>query len=240
MFGVAADALVDARNQIHWASQLLGAVADVKLERMEDDSQSNLAWNDSKSALEGRTGVFLGVADFNLQVGSDHFSLPQKTLEDARVWLATKLGTEIKLRNYDMPDHPVRSGAVFSAGADERRAISDWLTFASKVLQGTGELRVWPHHFDLGFWVSGNVEGRSIGGGFSVGDHFYERPYFYLNPYGVERPETLPELPHGGFWTEHWFGAVITSDELTSENAESKARDFMRTSIEAAEKLLAD
>jgi hypothetical protein len=82
------------------------------------------------------------------------------------------------------------------------------------------------------------VEGRSIGGGFSLGDNHYELPYFYINPYGVDRPGSLPGLAHGD-WSDHWFGAVLTSQQLSNqETAAQTAEEFVASAMEYCHDLL--
>ena len=203
----------DTRKQLHWASQLLSAAADATLPSREDDSHSNLGWNAETRQLEGRADCWIDVPSFRLHHGQDSLALSGDTLDSARQWLASSIGHELVFRDYEMPAHSVSQGSQFSPDETQLASIADWLTFAQQILSPQGSLRLWPHHFDLGFWNAGNVDGRSIGGGFSLGDPHYDQPYFYMNPYGVDQPKELPKLPVG-HWSEHWFGAVLLEDEM--------------------------
>ena len=86
-----------------------------------------------------------------------------------------------------MPKHQIPEGGRFNPDRASLESIAKWFSFAQNHLAKYGGLRVWPHHFDLGFWNPGS-EGKSIGGGFSQGDNHFDQPYFYINPYGVEQP----------------------------------------------------
>ena len=229
--------LTDTRLQLHWASQLLSAAADAKVAKADDDSHSNLGWNESTNQLEGRADVSLDVSKFAIVHNDNSFSLTDSTLADGLKWLSESLQSEIKLRDYDMPEHAVSSGSKFNPNPEHLSVVADWYTFAQKTLNSQGELRVWPHHFDLGFWKPGAIEGKSIGGGFSPGDNYYDQPYFYINPYGVEKPDTLSELAHGQ-WTDHWFGAVLTAEEIQQGEPDAIATKFTNQAIELCHSLL--
>lgn len=233
------DTFSDTRIQLHWASQLLSAAADAKLEKTADDSHSNLGWNPTTKYLEGRAGCNLNVEKFALDYDGASLSLDGKTLAEASDWLSKKLDAAIKLRDYEMPAHAVQTGAPFSPDDGQLTALAQWYTFGQNTLAGNGELRVWPHHLDLGFWSPGEREGRSIGGGLSPGDPHFDQPYFYINPYGVDKPDTLPELEFG-HWTTNWFGAVLTAEELASTKDPAKvAAEFVRLAIKHCQQLIA-
>ena len=228
----------DTRIQLHWASQLLSSAADAMLEKADDDSHSNLGWDSETSRLVGRAESAIGVNGFELHQAQDSMSLNGKTLEAAKDWLSKLLGKELKFREYEMPTHQVASGAEFSVNFGHLESVSEWLTFAQHSLESHGTLRVWPHHFDLGFWKATEAEGRSIGGGFSLGDNHYDQPYFYMNPYGIERPDKLPSLPVG-HWSEYWLGAVLTADEMNLENGEhaESTKSYVDAALQACRDL---
>lgn len=227
----------DTRNQLHWASQLLSAAADAKLDKADDDSHSNLGWDAAKNSLVGRAGCSIEVNEFKLLHADDSFPLTGQTLAAAKDWLAGSLGCDLAFRDYEMPEHAVSKDSSFSPDRAHLESISEWFSFAEKSLDGHGTLRIWPHHFDMGFWVPGDADGRSIGGGFSLGDHYYDRPYFYINPYGVERPDSLAALP-AGHWTEHWFGAVLAAEEMGAESRSEAAKSYIAAALDACKKLI--
>lgn len=223
--------LSDSRIQLHWASQLLSAAADAMLEKADDDSHSNLEWDSKSNSLIGRTGCEIDVVNFELKTKSESMKLAGVTLEDAMDWLGNHLNAELKLRDYDMPDHGVANGSQWAPNLEHLSAIAEWYSFGQRILEPYGELRIWPHHFDLGFLIPGAVSSQSIGGGFAVGDEHYERPYFYINPYGLEKPDSLPEIAPG-LWATSWFGAVLTASEMTPhEEAENIAKEFVANAV---------
>ena len=228
----------DARIQLHWSSQLLSGVADALLDAAHDDSHSNLDWDEAGNRLVGRTGWYISVTDFVLSNGEDSFSLNGQTLEGGKQWLESQVNKEIEFRDYDMPEHPITAGAKFGILKGHLESISAWYSFGKAILKGFGELRVWPHHFDLGFWKpSKSGPERSIGGGFSHGDNHFDMPYFYLNPYGVERPSELPPLS-AGKWTDKWFGAVLIANQMEGSGRAETARDFATSAYAACEALI--
>lgn len=240
MFTIDPKSLSDTRIQLHWASQLLAAAADATVEKASDDSHSNLGWNGAQNRLVGRADCQIDVVKFELLQGDDSLKLTGIKLNDALQWLADRLDAKLTLREYDLPSHTVGKDAAFDPNMGHLAVIASWFSFGHFSLEKFGELRVWPHHFDLGFWKPSDIEGKSIGGGFSLGDDTYDYPYFYVNPYGIERPDgsELPELS-GGQWTDNWFGAVITSDDLQSaDRADSLAAEFLESAWDACQRLI--
>ncbi len=229
--------LVDTRIQLHWAAQILSSAADATLEKADDDSHSNLGWDSAANRLDGRVDASVDVVNFKLIHEHSSLDLHGKTLDQAMVWLGDQLGQQLGPREYEMPSHPVSSGAEFQPRDDHLAAIADWYTFGQLAQAGQGELRIWPHHFDLGFFQPDVAEGKSIGGGFSPGDEHYPLPYIYVNPYGVDRPLELPELEYG-FWSDKWFGAVITAEEFNVPNGAAMASRFTDQAVSTCKQLL--
>ena len=114
MFSIDPSTLSDTRNQLHWASQLLSAEADAKLEKAADDSHPNVGWDAGTSSLVGRGGSSINVPEFEIiDPAGQHYSLTGKTLADARDWLSGQRKAELKLRDYELPEHAVAKGSGF-------------------------------------------------------------------------------------------------------------------------------
>lgn len=222
--------LVNARLQLHWATQLPSALSDAAFDRLPDDSQSNLGWVDELDTLLSRRfpdGLAAGLRPSSLELAvvdaagnpEDRLELAGRTLEDGLSWLGTVTTLPDSepppaLRDYDMPDHPVATGQPFALDDEAAFAeVTRWIANGHAVLEALtspntawSEVRCWPHHFDLGTIVSLEAsgdpsQGRSIGAGMSLGDNWYAEPYFYVNPYGLDsRPDVLPELPPPAQW----------------------------------------
>ncbi len=267
--------LVEARLQLHWAVQLVMAFADNAIERLPDDSQANLGWRDGIEAMVGRQrpdGLSAGLrtSDTTLLVFdregalAEDFSLEGQTIGSAVSWLeevvAARTGAPttrpIRIRDYEMPEHPVATGAVFAVDNPPVFAeLARWFANGNRAMQGLtsrdegwAEVRCWPHHFDLGTVISlessGDASsGRSIGVGLSPGDASYPEPYFYVNPYGLaDQPADGPALESGGRWhTDGWFGAVLSATcilEISEDSRESAVSSFLRGAVDAARSLL--
>lgn len=233
MFQLDPKSLTDTRLQLHWAAQLLAAAADAMLQKLPDDSHSNLAWDEENRAMEGHIGARIEFATMNLVTASgDNFSLQGKTLEQARIWMDEELESELVLRDYEMPSHPVGEGAAFDAPLAHRDELANWFTFGQQAMGPIAGCRIWPHHFDLGWLIEIDGPDKSIGGGISPGDQNFDQPYFYINPYGIEKPAELPELIGGAHWADNWFGTILTADRiLASNDPAATTKSFLNETI---------
>ena len=169
--------LVNPRLQLHWALQTAMAFADAVLERLPDDSQSNFEWREDFEALVGRRrpdGLAAGlrIPDMTLLVFSNSgavsegVSLEGRTLGEVTAWLEERVAVltggradnPIRIRDYEMPPHPLAEGAPFEMDdAPAYAELGTWFANGNLVLNGLepigdgwAEVRCWPHHFDLG------------------------------------------------------------------------------------------
>ena len=198
--------------------------------------------------------------------GADSVSLEGQTIDSAVSWLEEVVAARsggaperpIRIRDYEMPEHPVATGAVFAVDNPSVFAeLARWFANGNRAMQGLtsrdegwAEVRCWPHHFDLGTVISlessGDASsGRSIGVGLTPGDASYPEPYFYVNPYGLAaQPADPPPLESGGRWhTDGWFGAVLTATAIVvnpGELQESAVSSFLRGAVDAARNLLTE
>ncbi|MDH3201739.1 MAG: hypothetical protein OEM15_12670 [Myxococcales bacterium] len=236
--------LVEARLELHWATQLVSAVGTSLLPPQSDFSHTNCGWLAELGVLAGRAVgddalrpalVFEGLELVLLDGTQERAALPLAghTLEEGRVWLAGELGVpsdELRLPEHEMPAHPVGDGGVFSeARADQRIELAAWFADASRLIRRlvaddptASPVRCWPHHFDIASLIvlDGDAEpeeARSYGVGFSPGDQSYAQPYFYVTPWPYPNADALPVLEAGARWhTSGWTGAVLTADQVIS------------------------
>lgn len=253
---VAPDALVEARVSLHHAAQVIASVGMTYLEPKADDSHPNMGWNAELASLVGRRlpgeGVSVGlhVGDLSLRlVGPrgerlDSLALDGRTLDDALDWGhaavassgATPIGSGIVRSSYEIPAHPVGSGAVFSAERRDAFAeLARWFAIGHEILSdiaqraGAPEVRCWPHHFDLGSLIVVDAEPdgslkQSIGIGLSAGDDSYREPYWYVSPWPYPDPDVLRPLTSSGHWhTEGFTAAILTGSELIAGGAEKQS-----------------
>lgn len=263
--------ILDARLQLHWAVQPISSVGTTLAVPEPDFGHTTLEWNSEKRSFVGRLvgpepgirfglnleEVVLWVLDEKTRLFDD-FELNGKTLDSARAWVAKKIiektggETEPALKNaeYEMPPHPVATGAKFSLlDSKALKALADWYDLAARALEpvrrnepGASRVRCWPHHFDIATLISlepdatDHETARSIGVGMSPGDGSYDEPYFYVTPWPYPADFDWPELPLNAHWhRKDWTGAVLTASsiERAGENADRTGlvADFLAAAI---------
>jgi len=207
----------------------------------------------------------LSIDTLTLTVGTED-RLKLHSMKDADVlqWLHNvltqhKLSSE-SLDSYtpeELTNHPILQGASYNHtdNALAHAELNQWFANADLALQkaaqryghiqpGPSPVRCWPHHFDIATLIrleEGNAEEvRSIGVGLSPGDETYTLPYFYSNPWPKPESVHLPELHALGNWhSQGFFGAVATSDQITSApNQYDAVIKFLGSSIAANLELL--
>ena len=259
-------ALTDARIQLHWAAQVLGATADALLPKTQDDSHTNLFWNDAHQALLGRPladGRRLGLhpGGFALLVVEGdrelaRWPLAGQTLAAALEWAQTTLASPLPLsvRDYDMPAHPVADGAAFGS-ADERFAeVGRHYASADAVLTAVlGEderssgVATWPHHFDTGALVFLETgvsahEAKQILVGMSPGDHTIDEPYYYVIPWPIADGAHLTDIEGGGHWQSQGFvGAALRASrwvETAAAEQRAQVESFLGSALRGGERLV--
>jgi len=131
---------------------------------------------------------------------------------------------------YSVPYHPYGKRAAHSRSAEGAalEELARWYDAAADLLGDVAArfahlrpapVRCHPHRFDIATRVSPDeaIEkpGRSIGIGFSPGDHHYSQPYVYVRPLPQRAATALPELPRPGHWhTQDFVAAVATGNEI--------------------------
>lgn len=238
--------LADARLQLHWAAQIVASFGNTLIARRADDSQSNLGWVINLNALcshpspEGLS-VGLRLADLTLlfldtlQNVTSEFPLAGCTLQQGFEWLTStyttisknKTNRPFKLREYELPTHPVAQNVPFSLKTPAPfQEYQRWYANAHLVLSSLTEnwhqaapVRCWPHHFDIATLIlldpdTSAKNAQSVGCGMSPGDSGYPEPYWYVNLWPYPDKSRLPKLTVGKWHTEGWIGAILTASDL--------------------------
>ena len=265
-----APSLTDARLQLHHAAQLAASFGISFLPAKPDDSHTNLEWLGSLRALASnpvpagatRLRVGIRVEDLTLLLTRDDAvvaarSCTGRTVVDAAAWLEEQLrhtelpaGRYTLKRHYEIPSHAVGAGASFDAGPDDLGELARWFANAAALFEAlrasstdAGEVRCWPHHFDLATLLTPHP-GASVGVGLEPGDAYYDEPYFYVNASPPPRVEALPpSLAGGGSWhTREWIGAVLPGSRLAGDATEQQRRaaEFVASGVAACRALVAD
>ncbi len=256
-----------ARIELHWAAQILGATADALLSHAEDDSHTNLFWNDAYGALVGRElpgqrQIGLAFADFSLlaiEGGEikERKPLAGMTLSDGLAWAGKTfaLPQALSVRDYDMPEHAVaKDGAAFSSPDAGFAELGYYFAAATATLEefarendGATSVAVWPHHFDIGGIIflqtdASIHEAQQIGFGLSPGDGNIAEPYFYITPWPIAEDAEITTLKGGGYWhTAGFTGALLLASTLTQVEAAQRANDvagYLSSAVEAGRALI--
>lgn len=221
---VAPRALVDARLELHWAAQLVGAVPLAFLDQEPDFSHANLGWNPGETTFVtrrvGSTSPIragLNVRDFALTIldGDDRaierLPLQGMTLDDGYQWIAEMMRRHgvgeidphrLQRPAADFPDHPVGAGAAFTAGAaTARHELARWYSNALLVLsevvrdyENASPVRTWPHHFDIATLIT-LEHAEDAESTRSVGVGMAPGDSSYAEPYLYVAPWPVPRRP---------------------------------------------
>ncbi|HVT37707.1 MAG TPA: DUF5996 family protein [Gemmatimonadaceae bacterium] len=261
-----AAALTDARLQLHQAAQVANAPAISYLAPAPDDSHTNFGWSPDLLAFVSGRVVFAQPrrfawrpADFTMLALDDagpaiaSFGLQGHTLEEAHAWVRAQCeeaGADsmryTPRKHYEIPRHPVAQGAKFTGNPGAGRAHSQLWDNASRFLDavaasnaGASSVRLWPHHFDVGLIIPIDAR-RSIGAGYTPGDHHYDEPYWYVNPYPRPTGAAHPALDGGAHWHERdFFGAVLPWSACAASSAQGDAvASYLRSALAGARLLL--
>lgn len=255
---MAPTALADSRVQLHWAAQVVGACADRWIEPRGDDSHTTMEWDRERGALVGQATpagarIALRVADLTLVIAESQLALAGRTLAEAMAWADGRLAAAASAeprgahaRDYDLPAHPVASGAPFAPDPDALAELARWYADGDRVVRdraalepGATAVRCWPHHFDIASIAYLDAQpaatARQIGFGLSPGDQYHGQPYFYLTPYPIEVDVTFPPLPSGGRWhREGFIGAVLLANDLLEGGGQDRQHERAGAWLDAA------
>jgi hypothetical protein len=174
---VTAEALIEARLELHWAAQAAAAPGKQLLPPQPDHGQQSFTWDAAAGVLA--QGVVAAPSPFRsaLRLAPPallllsprggvlaELALAGHTLDDTYDWLAREVEAQLGRslpqpleRPAEMPAHPVGSDAPFAvaepAAFAELAALfapaDSALRAATAGQPGASAVRCWPHHFDL-------------------------------------------------------------------------------------------
>ncbi len=235
--------LADARDAAHAAAQWPSRAARAAIPAAEDDSHSNLGWDDETSLLcshdlgDGhRAGLSIArLALVHLHGADTVNELPLTGCSSGDIvgwlmkipavasgdvsWLARALPYELPAsvaadrESHAAPDMPALA------------ELERWYANAAGMLDeiaaadpAASEVRCWPHHFDIATLITLAGEGEeatTIGVGMSPGDGSYADPYLYVTPWPYPPASALPDLPALGHWhTDGFVAAIVTAARI--------------------------
>lgn len=229
-------------KQIHLVSQYLAAAGISFVAPQEDDSHTNLLFNEATKSLETREFskekdlLSFHFESFSLiwrfAAGQEVFPLEAMKHQDVLKWLNAiahkRLAKEYTYQfHYDLPYH-LDLQDVFSL--DDVHTVTELYTLrvlAQHAFENLKELhhldteiRVWPHHFDTGGYAKlPEYENVYIGFGLAIPDTVCEDHYFYISGYkdGEIMHTNQFDALSKGQWAEPAFtGAILSANKVNS------------------------
>jgi hypothetical protein len=175
--------LGDARQQLHWAAQVIAAAGETYLAPIADSSHTAMSWLGELEVLAGQLHpgarpfrVALRPRDLNLMLLDeannliDDHPLDGRSYEGALRWVrksvaavtAGAISVDLVHPAFEIPDHPVARGQRFDRSRSEAfEELARWYANAAGVLgdiaaaaPGAGPVLCWPHRFDLATLVA--------------------------------------------------------------------------------------
>ena len=124
--------------------------------------------------------------------------------------------------------------------------------FKGELRQETGDVQLWPHHFDLAvLWFSGRLvpdvdpadeenADEQMNFGFAPGDAALPQPYFYITAYPTPAGLTDTILPPEATWhTEAFTGALLLYETLVdADDPAEKLLTFLRSVQQTGARLM--
>jgi hypothetical protein len=214
--------LTDARLQVHWACQLVAAVARQHLPAEPDDRHTLLGWDQRDGLLLGKFTattrpfqVALRPADLTLMLRVSGgatvawFALPRRTLDQARRWLSEEIRDftgdaslpDLEVTGAGLPPHPVHGqGAPFSLQPGAAfQELSQWFSAAdatvnmvASTVRGASQVRCSPRTLEISTQVKLEGEPECPPAG-SVGVGLSLGDEKHGEPYFFLKPSPLPE-----------------------------------------------
>lgn len=239
-------------QSIHLIAQYLAAAAISFLEPKKDDSHTNLGFVRQASRLEthplNSAGIKLcfSYADFSLLWMGEGLEviceLDGKTHAQVLDWLTESaqglgFGKPYKYNfHYELPyswvkDEKLSSpcSAALNQHINQRRAAQIASEAFATYLGKQVPVRVWPHHFDTGAYLTLD-SGLGVGWGMAIPDEVKAQMYFYLSCYKDGQsflPEDVPELNQG-----HWHRDGFTGGVLILEDSQTDGFSFFKEALE--------
>jgi len=213
--------LVNSREQLHHAVQLIAAAGKYLIPERTDDSHTSLHWNDIEGAFEGEAigkekslHVGLRPADFTLyireksDIETNDYILKDSTIDLSFYWMKSMMEKEgIKISDlrmkmhYEIPSNPVDEGEEFTfENPDHFIEIGRYFANANQVLQAikniipeAANIRCWPHHFDIATLITIDKD-KSAEEARSIGIGLSPGDGGFSEPYFYITPWPYPDL----------------------------------------------
>lgn len=247
-------------DQLHRSAQFIAMTGKNYLEQQDDDSNTNMGWISENNSFAGHWIIGdqtfrleLEILDFRLIISGLNFNrifsieIDGKSREEIFIWLKSalkSLGMDTQklkyIDHYQISEHETDSGATFEKPSHEDlNLISTYYSNADYLLRKVNQsldpkatVRVWPHHFDIGTYISlGMNNEKALGYGMAIPDAIFDEFYFYQYGWSKFRDidySSLMEFPDSGMWVnQEWKGGALPISYLfDKENQEEAALNF--------------
>ena len=243
-------------KMIHLAAQYLATAGISFLDKKDDDSHTNLGFDAKNGYLEtwplneGGCKIALDYAQFSLHWSTNEnkrktLHLNGKSHREIVKWIKEVTKTlgpsktySYKL-HYELPYGKMTNDFVFSKPPqDDLYKMLSYRKIAQQALESVVDkmalsttIRVWPHHFDTGGYVTINPD-KNIGVGFglAIPDTMIDDFYLYTSGYkghdGIDTSK-FDALTNGKWMNDGFKGAVLPMKNVN----EAKATTFFNESI---------
>lgn len=266
--------LSDALLQQHHAAQFIALAGRHLIPQKPDDSNTNLQYLPDRewligNEIPGGMRIALSLADLKLIIldKQNHRrselvlagKSKQQVFEQLKQNLSD-LGLDVsKFTNelhYTLPDHELDKNATFSTGDQKynqenilyRHNAEIVLIEIAAKYKKSEPVRIWPHHFDTGSFVSIeiNADGgtsKSIGLGWAIPDSMVNEPYYYLSYWSETPVENFNELPdpETGEWIRTgWNGGVARNADIVKISSARGQQEFVELFFNSGIKILSE
>ena len=230
-------------KMMHLTAQYLAAAGISFVEKKDDDSHTNLGFSIEKSRMETHplspNGDLLSLdyKNFTLnwvsQNNGTFFRLDGATHEKTLEWLKevseTFLGKKYSYDfHYDLP-YEIADDFIFKLlDSNKLNELVELRVLTQLTLEqvlkdhnSTSDIRVWPHHFDSGAYVSLD-ENTAIGFGLAIPDTLCAEHYFYISGYkghDALATEGFSPLSNGEWKNKGFKGAILPAASIDKQKA---------------------
>ncbi|NNJ80803.1 MAG: hypothetical protein HKP11_01295 [Flavobacteriaceae bacterium] len=244
-------------KMMYLAAQYLAAAGKSFVEHKPDDSHTNLSLSTEHKSLVTRE---LGENGDRLLLSYEHFSLKWISRDGIEITHLhnTRHAENVKWLN-EVSQQRIGKSYVFDLHYDlgydlheefkfelenkeELKDLYQRRVMANNVLTSflsrhslRSEIRIWPHHFDTGAFVTDvGIQKLSIGLGMAIPDSMSEHYYFYLSGYngrdGIDT-SSFEQLTRGSWKNEGFKGAILPIAEMKEKDAVQFLDEAMKAYI---------
>lgn len=244
-------------EHIHQLCQTIAKVNRTFVAKQEDDSHTNLYFDDLDARIVGRqVETKIGSLVFSLNLHSygfewldigkntiQSFDIVGKTIAEFEEEISSKL-SDLSLDrkgfkddlHFEITDYKFKNDGFHFPEEDE---IEEWMAYRSMANQvcallagfanNNAEIRIWPHHFDTGIYFE-LPNGTGISFGFAMSDNVLNAPYLYMSAFpknGAVDHKNAPEIGAGKWHISEDFTGAVLYCNQPLEQLQENLPEFM-------------